>query len=121
MAVDADHCLADVWHPFEEKLDQLAKLPRVAVADGIGNVDGSGAGFDDPLDDFGQEIFAGSGSVLGRKLNVITERFSLLDGLDCHSCDLGWRLAEFLLHVNVAGGDKGVNTRPRSAGQSANG
>ena len=70
VAVHGDDRLFDVRHIFLQVADDVEVLGRDGVADGVGDVDGGGAGVDDRLDHPGEKGEPGTGRVLGGELHV---------------------------------------------------
>ena len=53
--------------------NQFAEFGRDGVADGVGNVERGGAGFDDGFENLEQKFRVGAGGVFGRKFDVVAE------------------------------------------------
>ena len=71
VAVGREDRLVGIRHALAQHLEQRGVLFRHGVADGVGNVDGGGAGLDRRLDAAAQEIMLGAGRVLGRPLDIL--------------------------------------------------
>ncbi|OPZ84158.1 MAG: hypothetical protein BWY76_01971 [bacterium ADurb.Bin429] len=109
MAMHADDRLLDIRHARAQRGDQLKILVRRGVADGIRNIHRAGAGGDDRLDDFTEKIHLRARGVFGGKFHVVAERSRQLHGFDRHRQHFLARLSQLILHVDVGGGDEGVN------------
>ena len=59
-----------------------AVLVGHGVADGVGDVDGGGAGLDGRFDDLAEEVELGAGGVFGRELDVVAVADGPLHALD---------------------------------------
>ena len=105
-AVDAAHVLAQV-------AEQLRELVRHRVADGVGDVDGGGAGRDRRLDHLRQELELGARGVLGRELDVLAQLARALHALGRGAQDLLLRHVELVLAMDRAGGEEHVDALAR--------
>ena len=113
VAVDADRGLtADEVH---DPPGQRPELGRDRVADGVRDVDGRGAGFDDGLVDLQQVVDVGARRVLGAELDLGVAA-ELLAAVADPADRLGeGRVAidpQLVLEVDVARGDEHVEMRP---------
>ena len=111
--MDADDDLVDAANVLFEMRDGGGVLARHGVADGVGDVDRRGAGFDDALDDLGEEVELGAGGVFRRELDVVADGLGALDALDGPADDLVLGHLELELAMDGAGGQEDVDARPR--------
>ncbi len=91
--------------------DQFAEFRRDGIADGIRNIERSGAGFDYGVEYLAEEFGIGAGGVFGRKFDVIAKRFRKRYrfagvGKAVFAAD-----PQLVLQVNVGGGKNDVNAR----------
>ena len=86
---------------------------RQRVADGVGQVDGGGAGVDRRFGDLAQEIQIAARRILGRKLHVVAIGARVRHGGGDLLEALRARDAQLVFEMNVGGGEKHVNARPR--------
>ena len=92
-----------------------AELGGDGVADGVGDVDGGGAGVDDGLVDAQQEVVVGAGGVLGAELDLgVAAQLSrrVADPVDGRREGLLAGHPQLVHEVDVAGGDEEVQVRP---------
>ena len=111
VAVGADDRPLDIGHALLERADHLAVLQRRGVADGIGNVDGGGAGFDGGLDDLAKKVDLGAGGVFGAELDVRAISLGPSHAGDGLLDDLGLGHPQLVLAVNGRSGQKDVDPR----------
>ncbi len=83
------------------------------VADGVGQVDGGGAGLDDRFDDAAEEIEVAARGVLGRELHVEGVMPGETDGVDRGLEALLAGDAQLRLQVQIGGGDERVHAALR--------
>ena len=109
VAVDRDDGLVDVPHVLLQVGDDVEVLEGDGVADRIRDVDRGGAGIDDRLDHLGQKRQPRPHGVLAGELHVGGIGRGPLDRLDGRCQHLGRLHLQLVLHVDVGGGDKGVD------------
>ena len=109
MAMHRENCLVSVRNPIHDLPDGLAKLLRYRVADGVGNIDGTGASIDRGFNDPAQKVQLRTAGIFAGKLHVTDmiacpfyRPYRLLD-------DFVRAHLELVLHVNGRGGNKGMN------------
>ena len=85
---------------------------RHRVADGVGDIDGGGAGLDRGLDATAEEIELGAGAVLARPLDVVGVVARAGDLRDHHLEDFVRLLLQLVFHVHRRGGQEGVDAPP---------
>ena len=111
LTMHGKHGLIGVGDLFPEVPDQCAIQRRQAVAHGVGDVDGSGAGGDGLFQHAAQEVQLGTGRVLRRKFDVV----GIVAGAFYRSHGIVHNLlrahAQFFAHVDRGGGQKGMDTR----------
>ena len=103
----------------DQALEQAADLRRRGVAQGVGHVDGGGAGGDRRGDHFGQEILLGAGAVLGGEFDVVDEAARVRDAGRGQVQHLLLAHAQLVLAMQRAGGDEQVQARLRRRLQRA--
>ena len=117
VAVHREHRALNASHGALEHGDGLGELRRQGIADGVGDIDRRGAGLDDLLDDFDEELRLGARGVLGGELDVLAERAGDADRLDRAAHHFGARELELVLAVDGAGGEEDVHPRPLGVAQ----
>ena len=117
MAMHGEHRLVGIGDALEQLADGVGVLVRNGVADRVRNVDGACAGVDGSLDDAAEEIDLRAAGVLAGKLHVGAQTARLLHRAHCLLHHLVRLHAQLVLHVDRAGGDKGVNAPGVGAGQ----
>ena len=85
---------------------------RHRVADGVGDIDGGGAGLDRRLDASAEEVELGAGAVLARPLDVVGVGARARNLRDHHLENFVRLLLELVLHVHRRSGQKGVDAPP---------
>ncbi len=109
VAMRGEARLVGVRHALAQHLDQREILLRHGVADGVGNVDGGGAGIDGGLDAAAEEVLLGAGAVLARPFHVVGVVARAGDLRDHHFVDLVRLFLQLVFHVHRRGGEEGVN------------
>ena len=109
MAVGGEARLVGIRYPLADHLDEREIFLRHRVADGIGDVDGGGAGIDRSLDAAAEEVVLGAGAVLARPFDVVGVVARAGDLRDHHLVDLVRLLLQLVLHVHRRGGQEGVD------------
>ncbi len=89
--------------------DQLSELLGDGVADGVRDVERRGPGLDRLGQDHVQELRVGAPGVLGREFHVVAERPGISHHLGDALDDLLPVHLELVLHVDVGGGQEGVD------------
>ncbi len=117
MAMHGEHRLVGIGDALEQLADGVGVLVRNGVADGVRNVDGTCAGVDGSLDDSAEEIDLRAPGVLAGKLHVGAQAARLFHRAHCLLHHLVRLHAQLVLHVDRAGGDKGVDAPGVGAGQ----
>ena len=117
MAVHGEHRLVGIGDALEQLADGVGVLVRNGVADRVRNVDGACPGVDGSLDDAAEEIDLRAAGVLAGKLHVGAQAARLLHRAHCLLHHLVRLHAQLVLHVDRAGGDKGVDAPGVGAGQ----
>ena len=84
---------------------------RRGVADGVGHVDGGGAGFDGHADHFDQEVAIGAGRVFGREFDVVDKGAGQAHGFGRLVERLLAAHLELVLEVQIARGEEDVDAR----------
>ena len=112
MAVHGKARLVGIRHPFAQHLDEREIFLRHGIADGVGNVDGGGAGLDRGLDAAAEEIVFGAGAVLARPFDVVGVAARARHLRDHHLVDLVRLLLQLVFHVHRRGGQEGVDAPP---------
>jgi len=112
-----EHRLVGIGDALEQLADGVGVLVRNGVADGVRNVDGTCAGVDGSLDDSAEEIDLRAPGVLAGKLHVGAQAARLFHRAHCLLHHLVRLHAQLVLHVDRAGGDKGVDAPGVGAGQ----
>ncbi len=93
----------------EEHAEGGGVLLGRGVADGVGDVDGGGAGLDGDGDDLDEEVGVGAGGVFGGELDVVGEGAGEANGLGGLVKSLGAGDLQLGLEVQVGGGEEGVD------------
>ena len=105
----ADHCLVDVRHAILEERDRRAVFLRRRVADGIGQIDGGGAGLDRRLDTAAEIVKRRAGRVHGRPFDVLDQVACAGDSRGDDLEHLGLGLAHLVCEVDGRGRDERMN------------
>ena len=109
VAMGGEHRLVGIGHALAHHLEQREIFLRHRVADGVGDVDGGGAGVDGGLHAAAEEIVLGAGAVLGRPFHVVGVAARAGHLRDHHLVDLVRLLLQLVFHVHRRGGDEGVD------------
>ena len=109
VAVRREARFVGIGHARAQHLDQREIFLRHRVADGVGDVDGGGAGIDGGLHAAAEEILLGAGCVFRRPLDVVGVAARARDLRDHHLEDLVRLFLELVFHVHRRGGDEGVD------------
>ena len=107
-----------VRHAFDDVADTLVPYGRDGVADGIGNIDGSRTCFDNRRKDFGEEVQIRTHGVFSGKFYIVSVFFGDFHRFDRRIDDLLRLHFQFVLHVDGAGGNEGMNAFFRRGGNS---
>ena len=110
VAVDGDGALLDPRRVLDDALDQFTELVRRGVADGVGDVEGSGPGPDRFAQHDVQKLGVTAASIFGAELDIVAQVFRVSHHLG-HALDhlLGIHL-QLVLHVNLGRGEERVDT-----------
>ena len=81
VAVRGNSNFVDAGNFFTQGANEAAVFLRHGVTDGIGNIDGGGAGCDHRFDYLAEKRDVGAGGILGREFNVRAQRLGVADGL----------------------------------------
>ena len=109
MAMHGDHRLADVGHVGIDASNQGTKFSGRGVADRVGNVDRGGTSLDGRFDHLIHELGIAAPGVLTGKLHVVHQGAGIGHHLRNDLQHLSATLAQLVLEVNVAGGEKGMD------------
>ena len=109
MAVNRDDRLIDVGDMAIDPIDQGTEFRRRGVADGIRDVDRGGPGSNRRLDHLIHELRIGAAGVLAGELDVFHEGAGVGHQVAGDAQHLSATLAELVLEVDVARGNKGVD------------
>ena len=71
MAMHREARLVGIRHALAHHLDEREIFLRHRIADGVGNVDGGGAGLDRGFDAAAEKVVLGAGAVLARPFDVV--------------------------------------------------
>ena len=117
VAVHAPDGLVAVGNTLTQGFDESAVQLRYGVANRIGNIDGGGAFFDDCFNNLAEKIHFTAISIFGAEFHIGAQAACLAYGhLGLFQHLLG-RHAQFFLHMQGAGGDKGVDAATGSVFQ----
>ena len=116
VAMHRDHRLVDVGHLGIDTGDQLTEFRRGGVAHGVGDVDRGGTGADRRLDHLMHELRIAAAGVFAGELHIVDQRAGVGHHLGGDRQHLGAALAQLVLEMDVAGGNKGVDA-PLSSGR----
>ena len=104
--------LVGIGHALAHHLEQREIFLRHRVADGVGDIDGGGAGIDRGFHAAAEEIVLGAGAVLGRPFHVVGVAARAGDLPDHHLIDLVRLLLQLPLHVHRRGGQESMDAPP---------
>jgi hypothetical protein len=111
MAVHGKASLVGIRHPLAQHLDEREIFLRHRVADGVGDIDGGGAGLDRRLDAAAEEVVLAAGAVLARPLDIVGVPPRPRHRGDHRLVDLFRLHLQLPLHVHRRGGDEGMDAR----------
>ena len=111
VAMRAEHRFRRVRHAGDDLLEELTDLVRRRVADRVGQVDGRGAGVDDPFDHAAQKITIAPRRIFRRELHIVGERSRQLHRFDGGGEAIVVRHPQLRGQVQVGGRKKRVNAR----------
>ncbi len=112
MAVHRDGDVLDAAHLFPNGADQRRKFCGNGVADGVGDIQRGGAGFDHCFQHLAEIAHVGAGSVLRRELNLIAQGSRVADGLHCLTQRLLARNLQLELQMDIGRGQEDMDARP---------
>ena len=112
VAVGGEDRLVGVGHALAQHADERDVFLRHRVADGVGDVDGGGAGLDRRLDAAAEEVVLGARAVLRRPLDVVGVVARPRHRRDDRGVDRLRLHVELELHVQRTGRDEGVDALP---------
>ena len=101
--------LVGIRHALAHHLEQREIFLRHRIADGVGDIDGGGAGLDRGLDAAAEEIVLGAGAVLARPFDVVGVVARARDLRDHHLVDLVRLLLQLVFHVHGRGREEGMD------------
>ena len=107
-----DHRLIDIGHMLIDAFDQGTKFSGGGVAHRVGDVDRAGTRGDRRLNHRIEEFGIGAAGVLTGKLHVLDEGAGIGHHLAGNLQHLAAAFAQFVLEVDVAGGNEGVDAAP---------
>ena len=109
VAVNGENSVIDIGNVLIDPSDQIAELSRCGVADGVGNVDRGcpcrNGGFDHLI----EELRITAPGVFTGKLDILNQGAGVADHLGNDAQDIGSALAQFVLEMDVAGCDEGMD------------
>ena len=109
VAVDGEGDAAGSAHGGHEVADKVGELGRLGVAHGVGDVEDGRAGVYGPFAGGDEEGRFGARGVLGRELDLDALGRGVGNGRLDHVEDLGRGLVQLVLHVQLGGGQEGVD------------
>ena len=109
VAMRGEARLVGIRHRSRTILISVEIFLRHRIADGVGDIDGGGAGIDRGLDAAAEEIELGAGAVLARPFHIVGVVARARDRGDHHLVDLLRLHLQLPLHVDRRGGDEGVD------------
>mmetsp|Transcript_18112 Transcript_18112/g.51845 ORF Transcript_18112/g.51845 Transcript_18112/m.51845 type:complete len:449 (+) Transcript_18112:778-2124(+) len=113
VAVGGEDDLVGPGDVVPELLDDLAELPRHVPTRRVGDVEGGSTGLDGGAQHAVQKVGFRPSGILGAELNVVAaQTLGEFDGVYGNVHDLVGSFLQLVLHVNLAGGDEGVDPRP---------
>jgi hypothetical protein len=116
VTVDGNDRLINVGDVFLDAANQGAELRRGQVAHGVGDVDGGGPSGDRRFQDLIEKLWIRAPRILWRELHIVGEGLGVGHHLGGDGQHLLTTLAQFVLHVDVGGGDEGVDAALGSGG-----
>ena len=111
VAVDADDRAVDVGDFAADGRDEFEEFGRRRVADGVGDIDGDGAGVNDGGEDLDDVVGIRPARVLAGKFDVRQFGFGAPYRLDGHVENLLARFPEFFGDMDIAGRDERMDAR----------
>ena len=117
MAMDTDHRLGDVSDMVAQVGDQVGVLTGHRVADGVGDIDRVGASLDCSLHNLCQKLRLGTGGILRGELHIRGEGLGLTNPFRGQAQDLLVGFLEFVLAVDLGGGEEDMNATLVPSGQ----
>ena len=118
VAVGRDSDVLDSLHAAANGCDQVAEFRRHGEADGIRNIERSGASFDHGFEHLAEKFGIGARGIFRRKFDVIAKRLGEANGIAGLRQALIARDAQLVLQVNVGSGEEDVDARAGSVFQS---
>ena len=109
MTVNGEDGFVRTGGVLDDIFDELGKFVRLGVSHGVRQIDGRGSGADGGAAGPAEEVLVRAGGVLAGKLHIARQGSGERDGAFDHFNDLLRRLAQLVLHVQIAGGEEGVN------------
>ena len=113
MAMNGENRFSDVGDIAIDSSNQIAKFAWRGVPNGVWNVDRGGASGNRRLDHLVEELRVAAAGVFTGKFNVVHQGAGIADHLGNDAEHVGTALAQFVLEVNVAGGDESVDSATR--------
>ncbi len=110
--MDRKDRLVDIGYILLEVGDNIVEFMRDGITDRIGNIDRRRPGIDNRFDYFGKEFHPRPNRILAGELNIGRVLGRMLDCGNRSLLDLGRLHLQLALHVNIRGGDKGMNPAP---------
>jgi len=98
-------------------LNQFGHLGGKSISHSIGNINGGGASLDDLFQDLAKKIPGGASGVFRRKLHVLAVGLRQSDSVTRLLDTFAPRDLEFVLKVNVRGGEEYVDAGMDSSGE----
>jgi len=118
VAVGRDGDVFDSVNAAANGCDQLSEFRRNGIADGVGNIERGGAGFNHRIEHSAEKIRIGARGIFGRKLHVIAQRFGKAHRIAGLRQALIAGDAQFVLQVNIRSREEDVNARAGGVPQS---
>jgi len=109
MAVHREHRLVAVRNALDQLADGVTELLGNGVADGVGNIDGAGAGIDDLLDNPAEKIDFRAAGILAGEFNIGTQVAGVFHCLHRRFDHFVRLHPQLVLHMDRAGGNKGMD------------
>ncbi len=108
--MDRKYRLVRIRHPLAQRLDERAELMRQVVAHRVGDVHRARAGIDHGLEYPAKEVGLRAAGVLRREFDIVGVLARALDHRHRAFQNLFRRHAQFVLHMDRARGEKGMDT-----------
>mmetsp|Transcript_1717 Transcript_1717/g.2651 ORF Transcript_1717/g.2651 Transcript_1717/m.2651 type:complete len:415 (+) Transcript_1717:561-1805(+) len=116
LAVGTEYYLVCSLDIFTQLLDELSKLPRHVPTSGIWNIEGGCSCLDHFRKNSVEKFRLRSTGIFRREFDIITtQTLDELDGIDGNLYNLIGCFVKFRLHMDRAGGNKGMNSRELGA------